>query len=105
MLPADPALLRFRRGNLVVSDALGRSIRFAEGEGQRLDSIKSVEDLAKLTLNRTRTTNLHVFAKPFRGHQQRSAAQNNFNRTENEFARWLVATTTHVVSEIRKRQL
>jgi len=38
---------------LVVPDALGQSVRFAEGEGPRLDPIKSVEGLARLALSNT----------------------------------------------------
>jgi uroporphyrinogen decarboxylase len=35
---------------LVVPDALGQSVRFEEGEGPRLDPIRSIADLAKLDL-------------------------------------------------------
>jgi uroporphyrinogen decarboxylase len=38
---------------LVVPDALGQSVRFAEGEGPRLDPIKSVAGLARLALSNT----------------------------------------------------
>jgi uroporphyrinogen decarboxylase len=38
---------------LVVPDALGQSVRFAEGEGPRLDPIKSIEGLARLALSNT----------------------------------------------------
>jgi uroporphyrinogen decarboxylase len=38
---------------LVVPDALGQGVRFAEGEGPRLDAIKSVEDLSRLALSKT----------------------------------------------------
>jgi uroporphyrinogen decarboxylase len=38
---------------LVVPDALGQSVRFAEGEGPRLDPIKAVEDLSRLALSNT----------------------------------------------------
>ncbi|MCC7253095.1 MAG: uroporphyrinogen decarboxylase [Hyphomicrobium sp.] len=35
---------------LVVPDALGQSVRFAEGEGPRLEPIRSVDELARLSL-------------------------------------------------------
>ncbi|RUP00271.1 uroporphyrinogen decarboxylase [Hyphomicrobium sp.] len=38
---------------LVVPDALGQSVRFAEGEGPRLDPIKSVDGLSRLALSNT----------------------------------------------------
>jgi len=38
---------------LVVPDALGQAVRFAEGEGPRLDPVKSVEDLSRLALSKT----------------------------------------------------
>ena len=38
---------------LVVPDALGQSVRFVEGEGPRLDPIKTVEDLSQLALSKT----------------------------------------------------
>lgn len=38
---------------LVVPDALGQSVRFAEGEGPRLDPIKTLEDVARLALSNT----------------------------------------------------
>jgi uroporphyrinogen decarboxylase len=38
---------------LVVPDALGQSVRFAEGEGPRLDPITTVEDLSRLALSNT----------------------------------------------------
>ncbi|MFT3732604.1 MAG: uroporphyrinogen decarboxylase [Hyphomicrobium sp.] len=38
---------------LVVPDALGQSVRFAEGEGPRLDPLKSVADLSRLALSNT----------------------------------------------------
>ncbi|SFV37608.1 uroporphyrinogen decarboxylase [Hyphomicrobium facile] len=38
---------------LVVPDALGQNVRFAEGEGPRLEPIKSVDDLRRLTLSNT----------------------------------------------------
>ncbi len=38
---------------LVVPDALGQSVRFAEGEGPRLDPIKSIEGLTRLALSNT----------------------------------------------------
>ena len=44
---------------LVVPDALGQSVRFAEGEGPRLDPIRDVEGLRRLDSTRTGD----VFAK------------------------------------------
>ena len=41
---------------LVVPDALGQKVRFVEGEGPRLDPIRSVDELAQLSLN-------HVYDK------------------------------------------
>lgn len=38
---------------LVVPDALGQSVRFAEGEGPRLDPIRDVAGLARLDLSKT----------------------------------------------------
>jgi uroporphyrinogen decarboxylase len=38
---------------LVVPDALGQAVRFAEGEGPRLDPIRTLEDLSRLALSRT----------------------------------------------------
>ncbi|MFA5957348.1 uroporphyrinogen decarboxylase [Hyphomicrobium sp.] len=38
---------------LVVPDALGQSVRFAEGEGPRLDPIKSIAGLSRLALSNT----------------------------------------------------
>jgi uroporphyrinogen decarboxylase len=38
---------------LVVPDALGQNVRFAEGEGPRLDPVKTVEDLSRLALSNT----------------------------------------------------
>ncbi len=38
---------------LVVPDALGQSVRFAEGEGPRLDPIRDVAGLSRLALSRT----------------------------------------------------
>ncbi len=38
---------------LVVPDALGQSVRFAEGEGPRLDPVKTVADLRRLDLSNT----------------------------------------------------
>ncbi len=38
---------------LVVPDALGQSVRFAEGEGPRLDPLKSIEGLSRLALSNT----------------------------------------------------
>lgn len=38
---------------LVVPDALGQAVRFAEGEGPRLDPIRSVDGLGRLSLART----------------------------------------------------
>jgi uroporphyrinogen decarboxylase len=38
---------------LVVPDALGQPVRFAEGEGPRLDQIRSLDDLARLSLSNT----------------------------------------------------
>lgn len=38
---------------LVVPDALGQGVRFAEGEGPSLDPVKSVEDLRRLALSNT----------------------------------------------------
>ncbi|MBA2126133.1 uroporphyrinogen decarboxylase [Hyphomicrobium methylovorum] len=38
---------------LVVPDALGQAVRFAEGEGPRLDPIRGVEDLNRLDVSRT----------------------------------------------------
>lgn len=38
---------------LVVPDALGQSVRFAEGEGPRLDPIKTIEGLSRLALSNT----------------------------------------------------
>lgn len=38
---------------LVVPDALGQSVRFAEGEGPRLEPIKSVDDLRRLAVSNT----------------------------------------------------
>lgn len=38
---------------LVVPDALGQSVRFAEGEGPRLDPVKTVADLHRLDLSNT----------------------------------------------------
>jgi uroporphyrinogen decarboxylase len=40
---------------LVVPDALGQTVRFEEGEGPRLDPIRSLEDLARLALSKTGT--------------------------------------------------
>jgi len=41
---------------LVVPDALGQRVRFAEGEGPRLDPIRAVADLDRLDLERTGDT-------------------------------------------------
>jgi uroporphyrinogen decarboxylase len=38
---------------LVVPDALGQRVRFVDGEGPRLDPIRTLEDLARLALSRT----------------------------------------------------
>jgi uroporphyrinogen decarboxylase len=38
---------------LVVPDALGQAVRFVEGEGPRLDPVKSIEDLSRLALSNT----------------------------------------------------
>jgi uroporphyrinogen decarboxylase len=38
---------------LVVPDALGQAVRFVEGEGPRLDAIRSVGDLGRLSVART----------------------------------------------------
>jgi uroporphyrinogen decarboxylase len=38
---------------LVVPDALGQGVRFAEGEGPRLDPIRTLEDLSRLALSKT----------------------------------------------------
>ena len=38
---------------LVVPDALGQTVRFEEGEGPRLDPIKTLEDLSRLALSDT----------------------------------------------------
>ena len=38
---------------LVVPDALGQNVRFVEGEGPRLDPIKSVDDLRRLAVSNT----------------------------------------------------
>jgi uroporphyrinogen decarboxylase len=38
---------------LVVPDALGQTVTFAEGEGPRLDPIRTVDDLARLSLSST----------------------------------------------------
>lgn len=46
---------------LVVPDALGQGVRFAEGEGPRLDPIKSVEDLSRLALSNTGEKFARVF--------------------------------------------
>src|SRR5690348_14968562 len=39
---------------LVVPDALGQPVRFAEGEGPQLDPISTLDDLSRLALSRTR---------------------------------------------------
>jgi hypothetical protein len=39
---------------LVVPDALGQDVRFTEGEGPQLDPIRTLEDLSRLALSRTR---------------------------------------------------
>src|SRR5215468_1037827 len=46
---------------LVVPDALGQSVRFLEGEGPRLDPIRSASDLGRLRANATRPTFARVF--------------------------------------------
>ena len=38
---------------LIVPDALGQGVRFVEGEGPRLDPIRTLEDLSRLALSRT----------------------------------------------------
>lgn len=40
---------------LVVPDALGQPVSFVEGEGPRLDGLKTAADLAKLSLGRTKS--------------------------------------------------
>ena len=46
---------------LVVPDALGQSVRFLEGEGPRLEAIRSEADLARLNANATRPKFACVF--------------------------------------------
>jgi uroporphyrinogen decarboxylase len=46
---------------LVVPDALGQGVRFVEGEGPRLDAIRSDADLARLNANATRPKFARVF--------------------------------------------
>jgi hypothetical protein len=38
---------------LIVPDALGQGVRFVEGEGPRLDPIRTLEDLSRLAVSRT----------------------------------------------------
>jgi uroporphyrinogen decarboxylase len=46
---------------LLVPDALGQGVRFIEGDGPRLDPIRSDEDLARLNANATRPKFARVF--------------------------------------------
>ena len=46
---------------LVVPDALGQGVRFVEGEGPRLDVIRSEADLARLSASATRPKFARVF--------------------------------------------
>ncbi|MET0639592.1 MAG: uroporphyrinogen decarboxylase [Hyphomicrobium sp.] len=55
---------------LVVPDALGQSVRFAEGEGPRLDPIKSVADLGRLALSNTHDKFARVCETVARLHQE-----------------------------------
>ena len=38
---------------LIVPDALGQGVRFVDGEGPRLDPVRTLEDLSRLALSRT----------------------------------------------------
>lgn len=45
---------------LVVPDALGQGVRFLEGEGPRLDAVRSADDLARLDAGKTSAKFAHI---------------------------------------------
>ena len=46
---------------LIVPDALGQGVRFVEGEGPRLDAIRSEAELARLSASATRPKFARIF--------------------------------------------